>query len=72
MNPRTDAMINGALILGGIIASLDNILVHWILGWHRLVHDSEYTLYYEIALVVFGVVLITVGVVRERRARAQT
>jgi uncharacterized membrane protein len=72
MNPRTDAMLNGALILAGLVASLDNIVVHWILGLHRLVQDSEFTLHYEIALAFFGLVLIAVGLIRERRARLKS
>jgi uncharacterized membrane protein len=49
---RIDAMLNGMLILAGMLGTVDNVLVHWILGLHRLIEDSPYTLHAEIALVV--------------------
>jgi hypothetical protein len=33
----TDAMVNGALITLGSLGTADNIVIHWVLGWHRLV-----------------------------------
>jgi hypothetical protein len=32
---RNDAMLNGALIALGALGIFDNVVVHWMLGWHR-------------------------------------
>jgi uncharacterized membrane protein len=66
---RTDAMINGALMAGGLIAILDNVVAHWILQLHRAI-PGPHPEPVEAALVVLGAVLLVVGVWRERRARA--
>src|SRR2546425_172184 len=34
---RMDAMISAALIAGGLIAILDNVVAHWILQLHRAI-----------------------------------
>jgi uncharacterized membrane protein len=31
--------LDGALIAVGALAVVDNVVVHWLLGWHRLVDD---------------------------------
>lgn len=73
--PRTQALVNGALIAGGMIAIVDNIVSHWLLGLHRAVPGSAAGPV-EVLLVVFGVILVAVGVRREvgarRRARTPT
>jgi uncharacterized membrane protein len=71
MRPRTDAMLNGALIALGVMAILDNVLVHWILRLHRAV-PGPHVLEIEIGLVALGVVLVGLGIWRERRARRVT
>ncbi len=68
---RTDAMLNGALIGLGALGILDNVVVHWILGWHRAIEDHPHTLEIEIGIVVVSTAMLVTGIVRERRARAQ-
>lgn len=69
MNERNGAMVNGALIALGAVAILDNVVAHWLLGLHRAVPDDGTATVVEIGVVVVGVVLLLVGVARERRAR---
>lgn len=66
---RTDAIINGALILAGAAGVIDNVVFHWILGWHRLIEDHPHTLELEIAVVAVSAAMLATGIVRERRAR---
>jgi len=68
---RTDAMLNGALIALGALGILDNVVVHWILGWHRAIEDHPHTLEIEIGIVAVSTAMLVTGFVRERRARAQ-
>lgn len=71
MNDRTDALVNGALMIVGAAAVVDNVIFHWIFGWHRLIEgvsDPEMFLL-ELAVVVVGTILFTVGFWREWRAR---
>lgn len=71
MNERTDAILNGALIVIGAAAGIDNIVFHWILGWHRLIEgvpDPEMFLI-EFTIVIIGGILFTIGAWREWRAR---
>lgn len=53
----------------GALAVVDNIVVHWILGWHRLndAWSHQANLAGEGALVLLGVVMVAVGLVGERR-----
>jgi hypothetical protein len=67
---RDGAMLNGALIALGALGIFDNVVVHWILGWHRAIEDSPHYLEIEIAIVTVSTAMLVAGVVRERRARA--
>lgn len=72
MHERTDAMINGALILIGTVAIVDNIVFHWLLGWHRVIEgvpDPEMFLL-ELSIVLIGVILLSVGTWREYTVRS--
>lgn len=69
MTERNGAMVNGALIALGATAILDNLLAHWLLGLHRAVPDTGTAAAVETALVAVGIVLLLVGLVRERHAR---
>lgn len=65
---RSGAMVNGALVALGIVAVVDNVVSHWILGLHRAV-PGPHAGVVEAALVTLGVVMTATGTVRERRAR---
>ena len=69
--PRNDAMVNGALIALGALGIIDNVVVHWILGWHRAIEDHPHTLEIEIGIVAASAAMLTAGILRERRARAE-
>jgi hypothetical protein len=60
---RRDAnvLIDGALLLGGAVAVVDNALVHWVLGWHRLVEGWSGTVYAEVALSLLAVAMLAVA-----------
>jgi uncharacterized membrane protein len=62
-------MLNGALISLGALGIFDNVVIHWILGWHRAIEDSPYALEIEIGIVAVSAPMLAAGVVRERRAR---
>ncbi len=66
---RRDAnlLLDGALLVGGAVALLDNAFVHWVLGWHRLVEGWAGTLYAEIALSVAGAGMLVSAFIRLRR-----
>jgi hypothetical protein len=66
---RNDAMINGALILAGAVGVVDNVVFHWILGWHRIIEDHPHALELEIAVVAVSAAMLAAGIIRERRAR---
>ncbi len=68
MKPRTDALINGALMAIGALGVVDNVVVHWILRLHRAV-PGEHALAVEWLLVLASLLLFVVGFVRERHAR---
>jgi uncharacterized membrane protein len=68
MKPRTDAMINAALIALGTLGILDNAVVHWVLAFHRAV-PGEHALAVDLVLVGISVVLLLAGLWRERQAR---
>lgn len=65
---RWDPMVNGALVALGVVAVVDNVVSHWILGLHRAV-PGPHAGAVETGLVALGVTMTVVGVVRERRAR---
>jgi uncharacterized membrane protein len=69
VSSRTSANINGALIVIGLLGTVDNVLIHWILGLHRLIENSEYTLHAEILLVVASSGILAIGTYREWSAR---
>jgi hypothetical protein len=66
---RRDAnvLIDGALLLGGAVAVVDNALVHWVLGWHRLVDGWSGTVYAEVALSLLGAAMLAVAGTRLHR-----
>lgn len=63
-------MLNGALMAMGVLAVLDNVLFHWLLGLHRAV-PGEHALEVEYALIGSGVILLGVGAWREFRSRVR-
>jgi hypothetical protein len=67
---RNHAMLNGALVALGALGILDNVMVHWILGWHRAIEGSPYALHMEIGVVAVSAAMMATGIVRERRARS--
>jgi uncharacterized membrane protein len=69
ISSRTSANINGALIVIGLLGTVDNVLIHWILGLHRLIEGSEYTLHVEILLVFASALILAIGIYREWSAR---
>jgi hypothetical protein len=69
VSSRTSANLNGALIVIGLLGTLDNVLVHWILGLHRLIEGSAYTLHAEIALVISSSAILAIGIHREWAVR---
>jgi hypothetical protein len=69
LSQRTSANLNGALIVIGLLGTLDNVLVHWILGLHRLIEGSAYTLHAEIALVIASSAILAIGIYREWTVR---
>jgi hypothetical protein len=66
---RNDAMLNGAMIIVGALGVFDNVVVHWILGWHRIIEDHPHALELEIAAVAVSTAMLATGIVRERNAR---
>jgi len=62
-------MLDGALIAVGTLAVVDNVVVHWLLGWHRLVQQLSHqaNLVGEILLVALGIAMVSLGVHRLRR-----
>lgn len=68
---RLGVLLNGALIALGAAGVLDTLLVHWALGLHRAVPGPSSDLV-EAALFVLSAVILAVGLLRERRARAAT
>jgi uncharacterized membrane protein len=65
---RNGVLINGALMVLGALAIIDNIVVHWVLELHR-VYEGEWTFQMEFVLVALGAVLLVIGLWREVRAR---
>lgn len=68
---RNHTMINGGLIALGALGIFDNVVVHWILGWHRAIEDHPHNLEIEIGIVAASAAMLTAGIWRERRARAE-
>jgi hypothetical protein len=65
---RRQPFLNGAMVALGVVAVVDNVVSHWILGLHRAV-PGQAAAAVEASLVVLGVVLVTVGLGREARER---
>lgn len=72
MHERTEAMVNGALMVVGAAVALDTVVVHWVFGWHRLIEGmaDPLLLYLELAVVIVGTFVFAIGAIRERRARS--
>lgn len=64
---EANALLDGALLVAGVVAVFDNALVHWVLGWHRLVEGWPGTIYAELALVAIGAAMLGAALVRLRR-----
>lgn len=64
---EANVLVDGALLTGGALAVVDDALVHWVLGWHRLVQGWSGTLYAEAALSLAGAGMLGVAVTRLRR-----
>jgi uncharacterized membrane protein len=69
---RNAAVLNGALIAIGALGIYDNVVVHWILGWHRAIEGSPYSLHIEIGVVTVSALMLASGVARELRARRRS
>lgn len=67
---RNDAIINGALVALGALGIIDNVIFHWLLGFHRTV-PGPYALHVEIVIVIISTILLVVGLWREARAMSQ-
>ncbi len=65
---RRQALVNGGMVALGVVAVVDNVVSHWLLGLHRAVPGDAATAV-EVFLVVLGVVLVAVGLGREVRQR---
>jgi uncharacterized membrane protein len=65
---RRQPFLNGAMVALGVVAVVDNVVSHWILGLHRAV-PGQAAAAVEASLVVLGLVLVTVGLGREARQR---
>jgi hypothetical protein len=63
-------LVDGALIAVGALAIVDNVMVHWILGWHRLVDGWNYNVHGEVALIALGTMMVAAGTARVRRRRS--
>lgn len=65
-------MTHGALIVVGLLAAVDNVLVHWLLGRHRLNQhwSSRANLVAESALVALGAGMLTLVVTLLSRQRS--
>jgi uncharacterized membrane protein len=64
-----DGILNAALIALGALAVVDNVVFHWLLAFHRFKQAWSGSVYVEVLLVLIGAAMVTVGFVRERRAR---
>ncbi|HVM27674.1 MAG TPA: DUF2243 domain-containing protein [Mycobacteriales bacterium] len=53
--------LGAVLIALGVLGVVDNVVVHWLLGWHRLKDGWEHNTPAEIGLVVLGAVAVVVG-----------
>ena len=55
---RRDGLLDDALIALGAAAVLDNVVVRWLLGWHRLIDSWDDAIYAQAAFVVVGIDLV--------------
>jgi uncharacterized membrane protein len=63
MNERADAIGNGALMVIGAAGVVDNVVFHWLLGWHRLIEGvPDPTMFlFELGVVLVRFVLLAIG-----------
>lgn len=67
-NVRRSWVAAHALLGFGAWHALDAVLVHWVLGWHRIRMDSAVPLAWDLAwLAVFGLAFLAAGVYLLRR-----
>lgn len=66
-------MLNGALVAVGAVGVGDNVIFHWLLGWHRLnqAWTSTENLLAEGVLVGLSAGMAAAGIHRERRRGAR-
>lgn len=62
--------LDGALIALGVVAVVDNVVFHWLLGFHRFKEGWPGSIYVEVLLVIVGVSMTIVGT-RDLRRRLQ-
>lgn len=48
---RLDAAINASLVSLGLLAVVDNVVFHWMLGFHRFKQGWPGSIYVELLLV---------------------
>lgn len=68
-NERNKVLLNGFLISLGMVAVLDNLIFHWLLGWHSLLPNHTLSEYLEVALFIIGLMSLGIGIYREVKSR---
>jgi len=68
-NERNGILLNGILITLGLLAILDNLISHWLLGLHRILPNPTLSTYLEVFLFILGLVLFVIGICREIKGR---
>ena len=61
--------LSAVLVAVGALAVVDNVVFHWLLGWHQLIEGWPYNAYAEAALVLLGVTMFMTGVLGLRSGR---
>lgn len=59
--------VDGALVALGVLAVIDNLVFHWLLGFHRFKEGWAGSIYVEVGVALVGVVMVAVGARRLRR-----
>lgn len=65
------SFFNGFLVAIGLFATVDLIVVHWLMELHRITSGEEAT-WIEVVLAVVGIVFIALGLRGESRAKEQS
>jgi len=53
--------LDGALLTVGALAVVDNVVFHWLLGFHRFKDGWEGSIVAEVLLVLLGVAMVVVA-----------